>query len=131
MSKKYKNSYKSSAVKKEPKRGEIWIVVDKNEKHNKKEGFDDSIQGGTRFCIVVSNNKGNHHSPVVEIVYTTTQSKNDLPTHFFTMSTPKPSTVLCEQIMTVAKKDLTRHYGTLDKSEISELNKCLKISLGL
>lgn len=117
-----------------PRRGEVWLVVDSNEKHNGKESereYEDNVQGGTRTCIVVSNNKGNMHSPNVEVVYTTTKEKADLPTHFTTYATPEPSTVLCEEIMTVSKKNLTRYYGRLGAEEIKQLNACLKISIDL
>lgn len=135
MSRNRKHYQPHSAPKRTPMRGEIWLVVDRDRKHdtNKEDvnAFGDSVQGGTRYCIVVSNNTGNYHSPVVEVVYVTTKLKNDLPTHFDVMSTPKPSTVLCEQVMTVSKKDLRQYYGTLTSDEIKELNKCLRISLGL
>lgn len=119
---------------KTPKRGEVWLAVDRNKDHNGKESerkYDSSVQGGTRTCIVVSNDRGNTHSPNVEVVYTTTAKKNALPTHFITNITPTESTVLCEEVMTVSKKDLTVFYGTLTKEETKQLNKCLKVSLGL
>lgn len=117
-----------------PRRGEVWLAVDRDKDHNGKESerkYDNSVQGGTRTCIVVSNNKGNTHSPNVEVVYTTTAKKNALPTHFITNTTPVESTVLCEEVMTVSKKDLTVFYGVLSREETTQLNKCLKISLGL
>ena len=115
-----------------PRWGEVWLVVDRNQKHNgTDQEYENSIQGGTRTCVVVSNNTGNRYSPNVEIVYTTTREKADLPTHFLTISTPEPSTVLCEEIMTVPKKDLTKFYGALSTAEQKDLKQCLKISLGL
>lgn len=121
-------------IHKNPRRGEIWLVIDRNEKHNGKEferEFENSVQGGTRTCVIVSNNTGNMQSPNVEIVYTTTKKKSELPTHFFTESTPKPSTVQCEAVMTVSKNNLVKYYGTLTREEMSRLDKCLKISLGI
>ena len=117
-----------------PRRGEVWLAIDRNEKHNGKESereYENSVQAGTRTCIVVSNNTGNTHSPNVEVVYTTTKEKADLPTHFVTKTTPEPSIVLCEEIMTVSKKDLTKYYGKLGTVETEQLDKCLKVSLGL
>lgn len=125
---------KSTNIYKTPRRGEIWLIVDRSEKwKGKKEErvYENSIQAGTRTCIVVSNNKGNTHSPNVEVVYTTTKEKNNLPTHFQTDSTPEHSTVLCEEVMTVPKKDLVRYYGHLSLIETCQLDKCLKVSLGL
>lgn len=124
-----------STPKKAPRRGEIWYIEDKDKRHDedkrRKSSFHDSVQCGTRYCIIVSNDTGNRFSPVVEIVYVTTKKKSELPTHFLATSTPKPSTVLCEQIMTVPKESLTHYHGMLTKEELIKLNKCLKISLNL
>lgn len=133
MSRRHKPSV-GTILYKVPHRGEIWLVVDHDEKHNGKKSeriYENSVQGGTRTCIVVSNNTGNMYSPNVEVVYTTTKKKNKMPTHFITESTPEPSTVLCEEIMTVPKTDLKKFYGTLTSDEILRLNKCLRISLEL
>lgn len=134
MSKKNKRCCRNIPNPNAPMRGEIWYIEDKDKKHDadaKNRSFENSLQGGTRYCIIVSNNTGNRYSPVVEVVYTTTKKKQNLPTHFSTYSTPKQSTVLCEQIMTVSKSDLLRYYGKLSPEEISELDECLRVSLGL
>lgn len=95
-------------------RGQIYyaILPDKGE----------STQIGARPVIIVSNNIGNEHSPVVTVVPITTREKHSLPTHFhFTL--PKVyGTALCEQVQTIGKElignyagCLTRHYmGLLD-----------------
>lgn len=134
MSRKHKKPTTGTVMARTPRRGEIWLVVDRDRKHNGREQekvYESSVQGGTRLCIIVSNDTGNLHAPVVEVVYTTTRDKHRLPTHFHVESTPEPSTVLCEQIMTVAKKDLTTYYGSLTLNERCQLNRCLKVSLGL
>lgn len=121
-------------VQREPRRLDIWLIVDRNPKHDGKvpsRQFCDTVQGGTRTGIIVSNNKGNTHSPNVEVVFTTTAEKIDLPTHFIVNSTPERSTVLCEEIDTVPKKNLIKYYGTLTKEEAEQLNSCLKVSIGL
>lgn len=117
-----------------PHRGDIFLIVDRDENHdkdNENQKYENSLEAGTRTCIVVSNNMGNTHSPNIEIVYTTTKKKNKLPTHFITESTPRRSTVMCEAVMTVPKTDLTKYYGALSPMEITRLNRCLRISLGL
>ena len=48
-----------------------------------------SEQYGGRPAIIVSNNVGNEHSPVVEVVYLTTQEKRQLPTHVDIFSAAK------------------------------------------
>lgn len=117
-----------------PHRGEIWLAIDRNKKHNGKkseQNYNSSVQGGTRLCVVVSNDESNRLAPVVEIVYVTTKRKKELSTHLMINSTPEPSTVLCEQIMTIPKKNLIKYYGRLTSAEKNRLNRCLKISLGL
>lgn len=118
----------------EPRRGDIWLIVDRNAKHDARtqgRAFADSITGGTRTGIVVSNKQCNMFSPNVEVVFTTTQQKKGLPTHFMTESTPEPSTVLCEEIDTVPKRNLIKYYGTITEEETEKLDRCLRISLGL
>ena len=62
-----------------------------------------SEQSAGRPAIVVSNDKANQHSPVIEMVYLTTQPKNSLPTHVDITSAERPSIALCEQIHSVSK----------------------------
>lgn len=115
-----------------PHRGEIWLGIDWDEGHNGiNTKYDSSVQGGTRPCIIVSSDELNKHGQTVEVVYITTKDKGDQPTHFMTDATPRPSTVLCEQIMTIPKASLKRQYGTLSYSEEQELDRCLEISVEL
>lgn len=133
MGKRYGQITYNPAASKMPRRGEIWLAVDRYRRHawDDKDAFADSVQGGTRLCIVVSNDVNNTYLPVVEVVYMTTKNKHDLPTHFMTSQAPEPSTVLCEQIATVSKKALTKYYGTLVQKEKAQLDNALGISLGL
>lgn len=88
-------------------------------------------QKGDRPAVIVSNNKGNEHSECVEIVYMTTQPKGDLPTHVLIRSALKPSTLLCEQIITVSKDRVGTWIGTLTEQEIQQMDTALAISIGL
>ena len=56
-----------------------------------------SEQYAGRPAIIVSNDKCNETSDVIEVVYLTTQPKNDLPTHVTVHSTGKASTAICQQ----------------------------------
>lgn len=56
------------------KRGEIYYI----ESTYRETG---SEQRGGRPAVIVSNDKNNENSEVVEVVYMTTKPKNDLPTH--------------------------------------------------
>lgn len=81
--------------------------------------------------IIVSNAKNNEYSETVEVVYTTTQEKNPLPTHVTIRSTPRVSTALCEQITTVSLERLGDYIGKVSKSEMSNLETAMLISLDL
>ena len=70
--------------------------------------YNGSEQHADRPAVVVSNNKNNENSNVVEVVYMTTQPKTDLPTHVTIRSTGRISTVLCEQVYSVS----TERVGT-------------------
>lgn len=72
-----------------------------------------SEQSGTRPGIIVSNDIGNEHASIVEVVYTTTQRKRLLPTHVPLKSLPRPCIALCEQITTVSKERLENYIGRL------------------
>ena len=61
------------------KRGEIYYI----ESTYRETG---SEQRGGRPAVIVSNDKNNENSEVVEVVYMTTKPKNDLPTHVFIRS---------------------------------------------
>ena len=78
------------------KRGEMFYISRGGASYNGSEQHSD------RPAVVVSNNKNNENSNVVEIVYMTTQPKTDLPTHVTIRSTGRISTVLCEQVYSVS-----------------------------
>lgn len=102
------------------KRGEIYYI----ESTYRETG---SEQRGGRPAVIVSNDKNNENSEVVEVVYMTTKPKNDLPTHVFIRSALSPSTVLCEQVNSVSVKRI----GKLTKSELAAVDSALAISLGI
>lgn len=84
-----------------------------------------------RLALIVSNDKNNTFSNVVEIVYLTSQEKKDLPTHVKVRCKGVPSTVMCEQINSIAKSRLTEHMATLTPSEMQMVDIALSISIGV
>ncbi len=95
-----------------------------------------SEQGGVRPVLVIQNNIGNKYSPTVIVSAITSQiNKAKLPTHIEIssqdFSLPKDSVVLLEQIRTIDKKRLKERIGKFDIKLMSEVDDCLKISLGL
>lgn len=90
-----------------------------------------SEQGAGRPAVIVSNNVGNIHSSIVEVVFLTTKPKTDLPTHVNLSSTPKASTALCEQITTLDTCKLGEYMCTISSAEMAQIDTALAISLGL
>jgi mRNA-degrading endonuclease toxin of MazEF toxin-antitoxin module len=85
-----------------------------------------------RPAIIVSNDVCNKHSPVVEVVFTTTsRRKHLLPTHVIVHSTPAKSVVLCESVYSVDRSRIDRIIGHCSEKELFRINKALVVSLGL
>lgn len=111
-------------MKKRPlfKRGDIVYV----EKFGKQIG---SEQFPGRPAIVVSSDEMNGKIDTVEIVYCTTQPKEFNKCHVEVMSTPKKSTVLCEQVTTVDKKRLDKKVGRCTDAEMEQISRAIASSL--
>lgn len=95
-----------------------------------------SEQGGVRPVLVIQNDVGNKYSPTIIIAAITSQiNKAKLPTHIEInaedFGLPKDSVVLLEQIRTIDKKRLREKIGRFDEDMMSNVNECLKISIGL
>lgn len=93
-----------------------------------------SVQAGSRPCLVVSNNKGNQFSPVLIVVPLTSRVKKEMPTHLeINPSTKngltKVSIALCEQIITIGKDMVTGILGDIENTDLLDLK--LKKSLAL
>lgn len=106
------------------KRGEIYFIT---------RGYDEegSEQRAGRPEIIVSNDKCNENSTVLEVVYLTTQPKTDLPTHVDIRSTPKNSVALCEQVNSIFKDRFGDYIATCTDYEMMLVDAALHISLGL
>ena len=93
-----------------------------------------SEQGGIRPVLVVQNNIGNRHSPTLVVLPLSTAKKNYLPTHIHicgSKSLPRDSIVLAEQIRTIDRYRLREYVGSLDKETMDEINRAMKISIGV
>ena len=88
------------------------------------------IQGANRPVVIVSNDIGNAHAPILTVVPCTTAKKNRLPTHAH-ISLTHPSTAMCEQVQTVNKSDLTDYMQALGAKEMDTLDNCLSVAMGL
>lgn len=93
-----------------------------------------SEQGGTRPVLIIQNDVGNAHSPTTIIaIVTSRKTKANLPTHhwlnvdFLLMK----SMVELEQIRTIDKSRLGGYLGQVSNLEMAEIDKKIKISLGV
>lgn len=104
-------------------RGEIYYVYP--------AGSTGSEQSSGRHAIIVSNDKANLYSPVVEVVYLTTAEKKQLPTHCTITSSTKPSTAMCEQVHSIDVRRLGQFIAKCTAHEMIDIDAALIASLGL
>ena len=89
-------------------------------------------QRSGRPAVIVSNNEANATSGTYEICYMTLQDKPNLPTHVHIDRGPCiNSTILCEQITTIAEDKLGDFMCRLPEHLDAELDKALAVSLHL
>lgn len=115
-------------ISKEFHRGDIYFIKNDNKEKESKSQIQ-RISG--RPLIIVSNNIGNKAASILEGVLLTTQKKKPLPTHVKINSARKPSIALCEQIITIDKKNIGKYIGQCTEEEIKKIDKALAVSIGL
>ena len=87
------------------------------------------VQAGERPIVIISNDKFNFHSGVVNCISVTTESKYS-PVHV-NVSLDEQSQVLCEQIKTVSQKQLTTYMGQLHSQKMAEIEKAILFQFGI
>ena len=95
-----------------------------------------SEQGGTRPVLIISNDIGNKHSPMVIIAAITSRvhTKAKLPTHTAVSNyegLDKDSIILLEQIRTIDKQRLKQYMGMMPDNIMARVDKALAISVAL
>lgn len=108
------------------KRGEIYYI----EKSPSYAATGSEMYAG-RPAIVVSNEKNNENSTVFEVVYLTTQPKQDLPTHIVIRSAKRNSIAICEQVTSVCLDRFGDYIGKCTDLEMQQIDIALAISLGI
>jgi len=90
-----------------------------------------SIEEYSRPYLIVSNNTGNYFSDIVLACPLTSKLKKVAqPTHY--RISYHDSVVLCEQIKTLNQDQINSNINYhLSDAEMKEIDKCLKISLGM
>lgn len=85
-----------------------------------------------RPAVIVSTDRHNHTSQLVEVVYLTTQRHDrDFPENVPCSATNADAIILCNQISTVDKDRLSSYITTLTPSEMKAVELGLLHSLGL
>jgi mRNA interferase MazF len=94
-----------------------------------------SEQGKARPAVVIQNDIGNRHSPIVIVAAITT---GDYARYDVNVAVKAPagglqrdSLVLLNQIRSVDKSRLGRYWGHLDDEIMTQVDQALKISLAL
>ena len=94
-------------------------------------GSEQKANGKSRPAIVISNNIGNKHSKIKQVVYITTKNKNEIPTHVVINSAKYTSIAICEQIFSVSDERIEKYVGHCTEEEMGKIDKALMISIGL
>ena len=93
-----------------------------------------SVQGGLRPVIVIQNDKGNEHSPTVQVIPLTSRTKKPLPIHTVITKDSgiiKESIALTEQLQTIDKSHIHKCVGKVDETTMEKINVCIMIQLGI
>lgn len=99
------------------------------------EDIGGSLQSGFRPVLVVSNDKANYFSPVINIVPITSKlGKKKLPTHVLLKECEllRQSIILVEQITSVNKSRLIRYMGSIKRTPYEEkVKRAIGVQLNL
>lgn len=110
------------------RRGEIYVA-------DLGEDTVGSVQRGERPVIVIQNDVGNQEGPTLIVIPLTTQVKKEwLPVHVILPETDgleEISMALCEQLITIDKRQIKAFLTTLDDRSIAKVQFATLISLGL
>lgn len=94
-----------------------------------------SEQGGLRPVLIISNDIGNKHSPIVIAAIITSQiRKFRLPTQIMldtSCGLHKDSMIECGQIRTLDKRRLKGMIGMVCAEAMTQVDKAIKISMGV
>lgn len=108
-----------------PRRGEIYYIRKGNSTSTGSETW------SNRHAVIVSADYINKNSDVVQVVYITTQNKNDMTTHVDISTAHINRIALCEQIIAVDKSRIVEYKGYLSPAEMNKIDKALAWNLNL
>jgi mRNA-degrading endonuclease toxin of MazEF toxin-antitoxin module len=115
------------------KRGDIWLV----DFGPPRDAYD-HLQHSIRPVVIVSNNKANEHSTVLQGVPLTsnTGKKRYLPTHVFINGFQaeglyRHSMALCEQLCSIRCSDMIHKVGRISTYQLARIAQGVQIQLGM
>lgn len=104
-------------------RGEIWWV-----------DFEPALGGEitkTRPALIVSNDLANSNLNRVQVIPLTSNTGRLYPSEALVSVAGKSSKAMADQITTAAKERLKSKLGTISHSEMQEVEKVIRIQLGM
>lgn len=95
-----------------------------------------SLQNSVRPAVIVSNEACNKYSSIITIcAISSRMTKANIPTHVFLSKTrnnlPMDSICLCEQPISIPKKELREYVTTISSGDMERISSALKIQLAL
>ena len=113
------------------KRGQVWMrKVPNTWEHS--EINDSSVQYNNRPCLIISNDYGNMSSSIVTVVKITSVDKGTLEINVnFTNDKEEVNTILCNQIETISKGELSYYMFTLSDDIMERVEKALLKAQGI
>lgn len=105
------------------RRGEIWWV-----------NFDPSIGGEIqkqRPAVIVSNDVSNKYLNRVQVVQVTSKVDKLYPSEAYITVAGKQGKAMADQLATASKQRLFKTIGRVSEAEIQEIEKAIRIQLGL
>ena len=121
-----RNVERTERLMQEFKRGDIFYV----EKSGSRAASGSNQPEG-RPALIVSNDRFNKTSDILEVVYLTYNPRNDLPTHVTIRQTTSESVAICEQVTSVHKERFISYISSATEDEMVRIDMALLMSLDL